>query len=156
MINYSPCPKSSYRWESNGHSYRPATSQLLDTQETWNLAYLSHNYDTKREPSDPQFTTNVRRSAQWKLDGSGADLTGLGKVKTVAALLRLPAPRFVMLIKGHAVLSTLPLFEAYGQEWLDTIEQRSWLCKVDDYEHAPPSAAAVIAGTDYLRNLVRK
>lgn len=149
MINYSPFPRSSYRWESNGHSYGPATSSMLDTQERWNLAYLSHNYDNKRDHPDANFTVNVRRTTQWKLDGSGLDISGVSGKKTVASLLNVPAPRFVMLIKAHPVLHTIPMFTAYGQAWLDTIEQRSWLCHVDGYDHPePPSMAEALSVLD--------
>lgn len=154
MINYSPYPRSSYRWVIGGHSYGPATSPLMDTQESWNLAYLSFNYESQRDHPDPQFSTNVRRTAQWKMDGSGPDLTGMSRQKTVASLLRLPAPRFVYLINKHPLLEALPLYKAYGQAWLQTISERSWLCKTEDY--VPPPVHSVLEASTLLASVMRK
>lgn len=154
VISYSPRPRSTYRWEANGHSYGPATSSLLDTQEIWNLAYLSHDYESRKDHKDPQYTSNVRRTSQTKLDGSGLDMVGSSGSPTVAKMLSMPAPQFVLRIKSHPVLELLPMFKAYGAEWLRTIEERSWLCKVDSYEM--PELTSVREASDYLRSLRSK
>lgn len=154
VINYSPRPKSAYRWEIGGHPYGPATSTLLDTQAMWNLAYLSYDYDSQRDHPDPSFTTHVRRTTQTKLDGSGLDMVGSGEKPTVAKMLAMPAPQFVMQIKAHPNLEQLPLFKAYGPVWLQTIEQRSWICRVDDYEM--PELTSVKQASDYLNKLRSK
>lgn len=156
MINYSPLPRSSYRWTSGGHSYGPATSALLDTQETWNLAYLSHDYTSGRDHPDPQFTSHVRRTAQSRLDGTGADLTDSCSIEVVASLLRLPAPRFAYLIRKHPALPSLPMFKVYGQPWLDLIDQRSRLCSVDGYTHRTPLHEEAQALADQVSAIIAK
>jgi hypothetical protein len=134
-IRYSPRPKETYQGSLEGTRYGPATSTLLDTQEAWNLAYLSHDFEKVLMHKDPYFTTNVRRTTQTLLDGSGLDLTGSSPLsRHVASLLRAPAPRFVYLIQRHAVLTSLPMYTAYGEAWLATIEARARICGVDDWE----------------------
>jgi hypothetical protein len=142
VIRYSPKPLASYLQTHHGHTYGPATSVLLDTTEIWNLAYLSHDFETRLDHPDPQFTTNVRRSCQTLLDGTGLDLTGLRKAnQLVGSWLRLPAPRFVYLILRHPILQMLPLYTAYGPSWLHLIEERSRLC---DFE--PSADGMLVAG----------
>lgn len=134
-IRYSPRPIETYQDSINGARYGPATSTLLDTQETWNLAYLSHDFEKVLIHKDPYFTTNVRRTTQTLLDGSGLDLTGSNPPsRLVASLLRAPAPRFVYLIQRHAVLRSLPMYTAYGEAWITTIEARAHICCVDNWE----------------------
>jgi hypothetical protein len=77
----------------------------------------------------------VRRTTQTLLDGSGVDLTeAIPLSGRVASLLRVPAPRFVFLIQKFTHLKSLPMYAAYGEEWLATIEERSHICCVDDWE----------------------
>jgi hypothetical protein len=106
----------------------------------WNLAYISHDYESTLSHSDPMFSTHVRRSAQTLLDGSGVDFLKDQGPHLVGSLLRLPAPRFVYLIRQHPVLEKLPLYKAYGDAWLDLMEQRSRLCLFED-EHESDSCA---------------
>jgi hypothetical protein len=128
VIRYSPLPQEAYR-RMPLHGYTGlASSILLDTPELWNLTYLSHDFERCPDHSDPDFAVMVRRSVQVKLDGSGPDLTLLEGPGIVASLLRLPAPRFVALIRRHAVLNDLPLYRRYGPAWLNTIDRRSHLC----------------------------
>lgn len=132
-IRYSRRPLSAYKKTTRTHSYGPATSALLDTQETWNLAYLSHDYEKRLDNADPMFTSYVRRTAQTLLDGSGIDMCApKDQSLVVGSLLRLPAPRFVYLIRQHPILHKLPLYMAYGDSWLDLIERRSRICLVGD------------------------
>jgi hypothetical protein len=134
-IRYSPRPRETYQGFVEGRGYGPATSALLDSQEAWNLAYLSHDFEKVLMHRDPYFTTHVRRTTQTLLDGSGLDLTGSSpRSGLVASLLRAPAPRFVYLIQRHAVLKSLPMYTAYGEAWLTTIEARARICCVDDWE----------------------
>jgi hypothetical protein len=86
---------------------------------------------------DPQFTVNVRRTIQMKLDGSGLDMAMNPVSGVVESLLQLPAPRFVYLISQHPILVQLPMYLAYGHAWLKTIEERSFLCQVDAYQPEP-------------------
>lgn len=134
-IRYSPRPRETYQGSVEGTRYGPATSTLLDSHEAWNLAYLSHDFEKVLTHKDPYFTTNVRRTTQTILDGSGLDLTGSSPVSgLVASLLRAPAPRFVYLIQRHATLKSLPMYTAYGEAWLATIAARARICCVDDWE----------------------
>lgn len=134
VIRYSPRPISEYSRKTAGIETGPPGSAMLRTGAAWNLAYLSHDYDLGPPPS-PDFTVMVRRTCQTKLDGSGFDVATEDPSGTVAALLALPAPRFVFLIKSHPVLSALPLYAKYGHSWLDTITKRSYLCQADE---SPP------------------
>jgi hypothetical protein len=132
---YSPRPREAYNKSINGTVYGPASSSLLEATEAWNLAFLSNDFENRLHHPDPYFTTNVRRTTQTLLDGSGIDLTeSFPLSQRVASLLRLPAPRFVYLIHKFAHLKSLPMYTAYGEEWLATIEERSHLCYVDDWE----------------------
>ena len=145
VIRYSPRPLESYVRTQHGHTHGPATSALLDTAEMWNLAYLSHDFEARLDHPDPQFTTNVRRSCQTLLDGTGVDLTGLRTAKQlVGSWLRLPAPRFVYLILRHPILQTLPMYAAYGSPWLQLIEERSRLC------HFEPSADGSVVANEAI------
>lgn len=134
-IRYSPRPRETYQGSHGGTRFGPATSTLLVSQEAWNLAYLSHDFEKVLMHKDPNFSTNVRRTTQTLLDGSGLDLTGSSPVSClVASLLRAPAPQFVYLIQRHAILKSLPMYTAYGEAWIATIEERSRICCVDDWE----------------------
>lgn len=114
-------------------TYGPATSSALDTVERWNLAFLSFDFDAALEHPDPNFTTHVRRSTQTRLDGSGLDICSpLADGLVLGCLLRLPAPRFVYLLRQSPALPHLPLYQAYGDAWLDLIEQRCRICQTED------------------------
>lgn len=135
IIRYSPRPREAYNKSINGTVYGPASSGLLEAPEAWNLAFLSNDFENRLHHPDPYFTTNVRRTTQTLLDGTGVDLTAsVPQSELVASMLRLPAPRFVFLIHKFAHLKSLPMYTAYGDEWLATIEERSHLCCVDDWE----------------------
>lgn len=134
IIRYSPKPLQAYQASHKDQKYGPATSSLLaGSPEAWNLAYLSHDYDALLQPADPYFTTNVRRTVQSRLDGSGPDLAGsMPASLLIQAMLRLPAPRFVYLIHKHEHLKTLPMYLAYGDAWLQTMERRAMTISCDD------------------------
>jgi len=128
MIRYSPKPRDQYFRRVGGNVYGPAGSKLLDKVEIWNLAYLSFDYDSFLEHPDPLFTTHVRRTAQSRLDGSGAAPNEC-PTKLVMSLLTLPAPRFTYLVlRNKPLLQSLPLFRAYGATWLQSIVERDKLC----------------------------
>ena len=137
-IRYSRRPIHTYQCTVGRVTFGPATSPFLNTPEAWNLAYLSFDFDVELQHPDPHYNCHVRETCRAKLDG-----TPTGAVETVRArqmlahLLLLPAPRFVYLIKDHPVLPVLPLYRAYGQQWLETIERRSWHCQTDRVHDAP-------------------
>ena len=132
VIRYSMKPMESYL-DAGGRSRPSARSPLMDTPERWNLAYLSHDYEKRAWHKDPMFAVHIRRCTQTLLDGTGLDLCGMQDADhLVGGLLRLPAPRFVYLIRRHPVLAQLPLYVAYGEAWLDLIELRSRKCVIED------------------------
>ena len=128
---YSPKPREAYEKSKSGRkTYTAASCQLIEDVVTWNLTYLSHDIESMRLHSDPAFHVLVRRTIQTLLDGSGPDLTRMSDPKTrIEHWLTLPAPRFAYLVRQHPHLSTLPLYQAYGESWLQLIEKRSWLCQ---------------------------
>lgn len=129
MIRYSPRPRDQYVRKVGGALMGPATSRLLDKNEIWNLAYLSFNYEAHLEHPDPLFTTHVRRTAQARLDGSGAAPHEC-PTKLVMSMLTLPAPRFTyLLLRNKPLLESLPLFKVYGTVWLANIVERDKLCE---------------------------
>lgn len=133
LIRYSPRPLSEYAKTLGALTVGPYDSPMLRTTAAWNLAYLSYDYEKSMQHHDPQFTVHVRRTAQTRLDGSGVDLADQDDpTTTVAGWLALPAPRFVHLVANHPILHSLPLFKAYGQDWLSTITARSYLCQTDE------------------------
>ena len=73
-MRYSNRPIEDYKTVVNGRTYGPASSVILCEPEAWNLAFLSHDFDECFVHSDPYFSTNVRRTVQSKLDGTGPDL----------------------------------------------------------------------------------
>ena len=132
IVRYSDRPMSAYVRKIGTVEIGPATSRLLDTTQAWNLAFLSFDFDAHLDHPDPQFTTLVRRTLQTKLDGSGCDLAiGSPFEAAVGSWLVLPAPRFSYLVKQHRVLVDLPLYQAYGHQWLKTIEERSRICNAE-------------------------
>ena len=155
MLIYAPKPIEEYTRVLGGKHYGPEFSKLLDTPQAWNLAFLSHDYDKEFQHSDPQFTTLVRRTLQTRLDGGGLGI-GLDPSTLVDSLMGLPAPRVVYLLRCNPTLvNTLPLFIAYGGEWLKTIEARERLCAAGwhedlEFHHVPQSI------TDAASSLIAK
>jgi hypothetical protein len=65
----------------------------------------------------------------------------------------LPAPRFVHLIyHNEKLLTTLPLYVAYGKAWLKTIAARERLCdcgnKSNEDENSEATQSQVLASSD--------
>ncbi len=107
-------------------------SALLQRPEVWNLAYLSHDYDRRPRHPDAEFVPLVRKTAQFCLSTCKPDLTFMGQ-NLLAEKLLMPAPWFVnWLHKNPRIKVQLPLFQAYGQAWLGTIEQRARMCHTHD------------------------
>lgn len=132
ILRYSPHPIDAYSTVSaQGIRLGPASSKLLGySQEAWNLAWLSHPYEVRMEHPDPQFTTHVRRTTQYVLATGEVDLAGSHPARCcVKSWLSLPAPQAVRLISTFPARHELPLFKAYGPDWLRMIDQRSWLCQ---------------------------
>jgi hypothetical protein len=133
---YSPRPLAEYREDvslqqigapDSAIVVGPAGSALLrgDT-EAWNLAYLSHDFDTQLMYPDPQFTTHVRRTTQFVISSGSLDLAEeVPDRAKVRSLLRLPPLAAARAIVALPRVKQLPLYQAYGQGWLDTLMRRA-------------------------------
>jgi hypothetical protein len=153
-VRYSEKPIEEYRQVIGGKVYGPAMSTLLSQSQAWNLAYLSFDFDSHLHHPDPYFSTNVRRTIQSRLDGSGLDLAGLHQpAELVQSMLDLIAPRFVYLIRRSPILESLPMYLAYGPSWVDLIDQRARLVTTDHYEDPPVEVSLAKA---YLAHLQAK
>jgi len=104
-------------------------SQVLKGDpQAWNLAWLSFDVDAHKHHPDPNFTVLVRRTLDFCFLTRQIDLTGsVPPQLKVRGLFSLPPPRAVMRVCSMRDASLLPLFQAYGNAWLDTIYQRSYL-----------------------------
>ena len=141
-IRYSPHPISHYGMSGG--------SKLLTSDEAaWNLAYLS--WDVENQPlwPDPYFSTHVRRSIQFVLDTGVSDVTGTTEdCYTVRGFMTRPAPEAVAKIVAMAHLKQLPLFRAYGEKWLDTLQARArnWREVHDErFDFAVPDCSQALA-----------
>ena len=134
-VRYSPRPIEKYSTRASG----PATSNFLrEDPAAWNLAFLSHDYDDRREHPDPKFTSLVRSSTQMILSSGSLDLAGLQPpLKKVQGLMGLPAPQAVVNLLKLRRLGQLPLYRAYGADWCDTIQRRSYLAQAPDNDANP-------------------
>lgn len=141
ILRYSHHPIEDYsKVSANGIHFGPAGSKLLGSSpEAWNLAWLSHPYETRMDHPDPQFTVHVRRTTQYVLATGELDLAGSQPARyCIKGWLSLPAPKAVHLIATFPARHELPLFKAYGPDWLRMIYQRSWLCQPPaSVEHDP-------------------
>lgn len=108
--------------------YHP--SQMASrTPEAWNLAFLSHDYGSG-SPPDPQFGVHVARTLQLNLLTGHLDLAGLTDPDdTVTPWLREPAPYFARMVQALSQhqLTWVPLYQAYGESWLESVGRRSHL-----------------------------
>lgn len=133
LIRYSPRPQQEYVGNAKGTPFGPAASGLITTIQTWNLAYLSFDFEKSLMHPDPHFTTNVLRTCQMRLDGGGVDMIGKYSHRELfGSLLDMPAPQFVHTVTNHPLLPSLPIYKAYGPSWLMTIDKRARLCCADD------------------------
>lgn len=130
-IRYSPRPRTSYC--ALGRT-GPVAESLYDRPEVWNLAYLSHDFDRLITTPDSQFAVHVRKTCQFDVRRWVIDRTfgAAGNFKDLLAYqLRMPAPYFVRWLKQRRyLLPYLPLYQAYGEEWLGAIENRARVCHV--------------------------
>ena len=158
-MRYSPKPIAAYTSSVEGKPYGPADSKFIgQDQAGWNLAFLSFNFDARCIHPDSQFTTLVRRSVVTRLDDGKLDMLGAAPDSELvrSLLLTLTAPQFVKKIQGSALLKYLPLYKAYGETWMKTIEQRSWLCAtyeddIDDTVGSLDAAQAVLTAISAKR-----
>lgn len=135
-MRYSPRPISGYVTRIGDATWGPAQSRLLKRPGAWNLAYLSHDYDKTPQPADPNFTVHVFYSIKYDWVKNVVDLGDASPFEhTIACKLTLPAPAFVKWLHDNpSIHHGIPLFQAYGQAWLETVTERSFGCHDYDYE----------------------
>lgn len=145
-MRYSPKPMQEY-----GQS-----AAMLDTVERWNLAYLSHPFEKQRYHKDPHFAVHVRRTTQMRLDGGGLDLTGTCPTEMlVESFFRLPAPRAVQRLLTLQTSLPLPMFQAYGAKWVDTMQRRAKQCWYDEHG-LEPEPVELESDTGILDQLLKR
>jgi hypothetical protein len=133
-LRYSPRPIEAYTVPQLKAG--PAFAEFLRNDvEAWNLAFLSHPYELRAEHPDPQFTILVRRTVNTLLSTGSVDVLGkMPAQNTVRSLLRLPPGQFITAIlsrraaDGRALIEHLPIYQAYGEPWLDQITARARHC----------------------------
>lgn len=136
VIRYSPRPLSEY---TSKVFPGPAEDSRVDRPEIWNLAYLSYDYEKSLKHKHPYFLSLVRRTCQFNVLDHTIDLTWAQGGKLFFNVMRKPAPWVVnWLQRNPEILRALPLYEAYGPKWFDTMLARSRLC--GDHGHEPEPA----------------
>ena len=159
MIRYSPRPLSTYSRKIGQTKIGPADSAMISNTGIWNLAYLSYDFEKSLQHPDPNFTVLVRHTFRTRLDGSGVDIAGIQNPdELVGSLLALTAPRFTHIISRHRVLTTLPMYQAYGYTWLATIDARARVCQFDDEdsESTPPEQLDLSAARANLKTILTR
>lgn len=153
ILRYSPRPIEEYVVTIGAASWGPFDSRLLRRPGAWNLAYLSHDYDKQVQPGDSNFTVHVFHSVKYDWVQQAVDLADASPFEhTVASKLLTPAPQFVKwLTDNPKVTQNLPLFQAYGPQWLRTVTRRSFGCHDYTYELEPE-----LTHTDDALNLLQR
>jgi hypothetical protein len=131
FVRYSPQPLSFYSAKVHGVRIGPMQSPFFaDDPEAWNLAFLSHDYESSLLHPDPNFTVHVRRTIQTVIATGLPDLTNLVPAElSIRGQLRLPASvaaAFLLYKLPCNIVEMLPLFKAYGRPWLEMLERRAW------------------------------
>jgi len=151
VIRYSPRPIEAYRDPRTG--FGPDASKFLaEDPLAWNLAYLSHPYESLRSPADPKFTTHVRWTLRTHMQSGRVMAPGESPDShTLAAIFRMPAPYAVRwLDRNKHICRSTPLYRAYGDAWLELVRCRERACSVD-----PDTPFAVTDVSDAVRLLAR-
>lgn len=100
---------------------------LHSDPDAWNLAYLSWDWEDGAFP-DPHLSVNVWHTLMFVMETGVVDLANQAHNNDkVRGLMRNPPPRVVHLITNLPNLASTPMFKAYGQQWVDTMTQRSYL-----------------------------
>lgn len=118
---YSPAPIESYKSAC-------MFKLLVDDEVAWNLAYLSWDFEANHGYPDAYFSTHCHRTLQFVISTGELDLASkVPNELKVRGLMSGPAPQVVLRIINLSRVRELPLFRAYGQNWLDTLIARSRL-----------------------------
>lgn len=100
-------------------------SAVLTTDAEKNLLWLSL-VDGQSSFKDPNFTTLVRRTTQFVVSTGEIDLiNGYPNTSKVSDFLLRPPAAAVKAIVSMRFIRDLPLYTAYGDTWLATIEARA-------------------------------
>lgn len=138
MIRYSPQAIEAYSETVLGIPVGPAQSRILSKDPlAWNLAFLSHPYELRTQHQDRNFTVLVDRTLRCRSTAGHA----------LAGLLRQPAPYFVEKVLHYP--KGLPLFEMYGDKWLETLILRERLCQA-----GPEPIEEPFGITDPIREMI--
>ena len=122
-LRYSPRPLAQYTATFKVRGAAPtvigvgASAYVAGDRPLWNLLWLSFDYDRHVQHPDADFTVVMRRT--------------LDEHESLRPWLWRPAPAFVHRLMGMdpAVREGLNAYRRYGQRWLQTVEQRSFLAQ---------------------------
>ena len=97
--------------------------------DAWNLAYLSWDFEKSLVWSDPHFSVNVHRTLQFVIDTAELDIVGLipDHKKVRGLLASCPPAQAVLRLSQMKLIRQTPLYLAYGDKWLRTINERARL-----------------------------
>lgn len=164
-IRYSPLPINAYGKQltvkgagrtTTVIDLGPGASPLLaNDPEAWNLAFLSHPFETHETPEVSGFAVLVRRTLQVRVATGELDIVELEPERSVRPLLRLPPLQAVLRLMAlpTPVIRALPLWIAYGEVWENRIRRRaSFLTSAQDPEE---DVADVSEAAGYLRRFGR-
>lgn len=127
ILRYSPQPIEAY----TQHGVGPDRLKFLQEPEAWNLAYLSHPFEVRPLHPDPQFTVHIRYTVKMHVPSGTVDLTGARRASSLfGQLLTMPAPWLLAWMRRNpTVVTSTPLYKAYGSQWLQTVISRERLCE---------------------------
>jgi len=120
MTRYSTKPPTDYK-------HAKPFKILHSDPDAWNLAYLSWDWEDGAFP-DPHLSVNVWHTLMYVMETGVIDLTD--RVPTalkVRGLMKGPPPKVVHILTNLNCLKDTPMFKVYGQNWVDTMTQRSHL-----------------------------
>lgn len=119
-IRYSPKPIEHYGTPTSTSTF------LKPDPAAWNLAYLSWDFDKCKVWPDPHLSTHVHRTLQFVIATGAIDLAGSVDIgKKVRGFLLAPAPAAAYQISSMRRVKELPLYLAYGEEWLNRVNARA-------------------------------
>jgi len=129
-VRYSAKPIEEYGRVIDGVYRGPSELPGLRSDlEGWNLAYLSFNFDAKPVCPFPEFGALVARTLRTDLT-TGTSLphgVPLPRQLSIRPFLRQPPREFVTTMLTHPIVRKLPLYKGFGEGWLRTIFERSWI-----------------------------
>jgi len=121
--SYAPLPKESY--QATGPK-----GILYGCLEDWNLAWLGHPFETNKFPKDPNYGVLVMRTCQVLLQQGAPETLDMAPTELkLRGWLRLDPKQAVAKMLSYKHLSSLPLMQAYGTRWLDTMQRRVENCQ---------------------------